>query len=35
MDPKMEKNGSYEIVSTVKDDKFFECDNPKGSINGG
>lgn len=45
MDPKMEKNGAYEITPSVKiltnnfnlqkDDKYFECDNLKGNVNGG
>ena len=30
----MEKNGAYELVAQ-KDDKYFECDQPKGSINAG
>lgn len=34
MDPKMEKNGAYEITP-AKDDKYFECDSSKGGINGG
>jgi len=33
-DPKMEKNGTYEITPP-KEDKFFECDNMKGGLNGG
>ena len=33
-DPKSEKNGSYEIIMN-KDDTYFTCDNPKGSINAG
>lgn len=34
MDPKLEKNGAYEITPS-KDDKYFECDNLKGNVNGG
>jgi len=33
-DIKMEKNGAYEITP-AKDDKYFECDSLKGTLNGG
>ena len=33
MDNKMEKNGAYE-VTPGKEDKFFECDNLKGTLAG-
>lgn len=34
LDPKMEKNGTFEITP-AKDDKYFECDMLKGQVNGG
>lgn len=34
LDIKMEKNGNFEFVQQ-KDDKYFECDVPRGSVNGG
>mmetsp|Transcript_18329 Transcript_18329/g.13325 ORF Transcript_18329/g.13325 Transcript_18329/m.13325 type:complete len:102 (-) Transcript_18329:26-331(-) len=34
MDVKMEKGGSFEIVPG-REDKFFECDNLKGTLAGG
>lgn len=34
LDVKMEKNGNYECNSG-KDDKYFECDIPRGSANSG
>jgi hypothetical protein len=33
-DPKLEKNGNYEIIMP-KDDIYFSCDNLKGSLNSG
>jgi len=31
---KNEKTGNYEFIS-AKDDKYFECDKPRGPVNGG
>jgi len=35
MDSKLEKNGTYELVSLGKEEKFFDCDIPKGNVNSG
>lgn len=34
LDNKLEKNGAFEFVAK-KEDKYFECDNPKGAVNAG
>ena len=34
LDNKLEKNVNFEL-NAKKEDKYFECDNPKGSINPG
>lgn len=34
LDVKMEKNGNFEF-SAGKDDKYFECDVPRGAVNSG
>ena len=34
MDNKLEKNANFEFVAK-KEDKYFECDNPKGTVNAG
>lgn len=34
LDPKLEKNGAFEF-NQPGDDKYFECDNPKGALSGG
>lgn len=34
LDVKMEKNGTYELNAKVQD-PYFDCDLPKGNLNGG
>ena len=35
LDNKMEKAGNYEITAPAGDAKYFECDNLKGTVQGG
>lgn len=35
LDAKMEKAGTFEITPPAAADKYFECDNPKGTAAGG
>lgn len=34
LDPKMEKNGAFDLIPPAGE-KYFECDNPKGALSGG